>query len=935
MAPAQGTAVAPAPRSRLRSLSLRTKLFGFAGVCVVAVAAVIGLSARQTGQARDVAAQECGTLSAQDTAHALTGAYALCLPQQESQDQMIAAALRVAGRQLEALGGFRPSARETTEWAAVNQFSRQSSAVSLPKAMLGKTWVGRNRTTAAPSPLVDDVRALTGLQCTLFQRMNPAGDMLRVATTHQTDADTRAVGTFIPRTNPDGTANPVVASLLAGQTYRGRARVLADWYIAAYQPVTGPDGAVTGALYVGIPQENVPGLRAALRKVEVGASGRAFVLDTQGTVVVSADPAEEGRSVFAAGATEKEVALRDLCERARTLKPGEAAEKRCEWAAGGERRAQVVRFAYFAPWDWVIGVHVPEDEARAAERRISEAGARTQAELYVVGGLACLVALGCAGWLARSVTRPIADTVRVLEAVARGDLTRTAEVTAADEVGRLAAALNTAIGNMRADVGEMARVRSMMEQAPINVMFADRQLVVRYANPATIKTLKSIEHLLPIKAEDLVGQSIDIFHKRPEHQRRMLADPKNLPHRANITVGPETLDLLVSPVLDQDRNYLGAMVTWEVVTQKLAAEKQIRDAAEREATQAAELRRKVEAVQAGVSALAAGDFTRQIPDLGTDGVGQVAAGLNRAVATVRTALEGVREVSDQLADASAQLAAASDEISAGAQEQASSLEETASTLEEITATVRQNSDAAQQARQLASGSKDVAEKGGQVVGSAVGAMGEINQSSKKIADIITTIDEIAFQTNLLALNAAVEAARAGEQGRGFAVVAAEVRNLAQRSATAAKEIKGLIQDSVKKVGAGTDLVNRSGSTLDEIVTSVKRVTDIVTEIAAASREQSTGIDQVNKAVTQMDAVTQRNAGQTEELSATAQTLTGQASQLRELVARFKLSEAAVPAHPPAAPARTARPAPKPRAAKAGHTGGRPRTAAHGDGFTEF
>ncbi len=359
---------------------------------------------------------------------------------------------------------------------------------------------------------------------------------------------------------------------------------------------------------------------------------------------------------------------------------------------------------------------------------------------------------------------------------------------------------------------------------------------------------------------------------------------------------------------------------------------------------AVELKEKVAAIMTAVSALAAGDFTQQAPDLGDDQVGQMASALNKAVVSVRTALEGVREVSEQLADASGQLSAASDEISTGAQEQASSLEETASTLEEITATVRQNSDSAQQARQLASSSKDVAEKGGQVVGHAVDAMSEINQSSKKIADIITTIDEIAFQTNLLALNAAVEAARAGEQGRGFAVVASEVRNLAQRSATAAKEIKSLIEDSVKKVDAGTELVNQSGSTLGEIVTSVKRVTDIITEIAAAGKEQSTGIEQVNKAVTQMDAVTQKNASQTEEMSATAQTLTDQAAQLRDLVARFKLSESGRTVPRPAP--RSKVPATKPRPAvvkalKNGHSSGNgyshelDRLGGESDGFTEF
>ncbi len=378
------------------------------------------------------------------------------------------------------------------------------------------------------------------------------------------------------------------------------------------------------------------------------------------------------------------------------------------------------------------------------------------------------------------------------------------------------------------------------------------------------------------------------------------------------------------------------------ITANKEMERQVKEATERQQQQAAELRQKVDAITDTVNALSAGDFTRQVPDLGADAVGQMAAALNKAILAVRTALEGVREVSEQLADASGQLAAASEEIASGAQEQASSLEETASTLEQITATVRQNSDSAQQARQLASGSKDVAEKGGQVVGTAVEAMDAINQSSKKIADIITTIDEIAFQTNLLALNAAVEAARAGEQGRGFAVVASEVRNLAQRSATAAKEIKGLINDSVRKVEAGTDLVNKSGVTLGDIVTSVKRVTDIVTEIAAASREQSTGIDQVNKAVTQMDSVTQRNASQTEEMSATAQTLTEQAGQLRDLVSRFKLSSGgSVSHHTP--PPRKLPAKPRPAVAKAVRNGHRNGNGRHelddlsggDDGYTEF
>lgn len=269
------------------------------------------------------------------------------------------------------------------------------------------------------------------------------------------------------------------------------------------------------------------------------------------------------------------------------------------------------------------------------------------------------------------------------------------------------------------------------------------------------------------------------------------------------------------------------------------------------------------------------------------------------------ALVEVAAIADSVASASQQLAAAAEELSSGAQEQASSLEETAASLEQITGTIQQNADNAQQANQFSCNSRDVAEKGGEVVGRAVQGMREINAASKKIADIITAIDEIAFQTNLLALNAAVEAARAGEQGRGFAVVAGEVRNLAQRSAAAAKEIKGLIQDSVAKVENGSNLVNQSGQTLEEIVSSVKRVTDIVSEIAAASQEQAGGIEQVNRAVTQMDQVTQANASQTEELSSTAESLAAQAAQLQEVVAQFNLVKKSVAKAAPAMRSATA------------------------------
>ena len=285
--------------------------------------------------------------------------------------------------------------------------------------------------------------------------------------------------------------------------------------------------------------------------------------------------------------------------------------------------------------------------------------------------------------------------------------------------------------------------------------------------------------------------------------------------------------------------------------------------------------------------VAAGDLTHRIEVHSTDETGQLMLALKHMNDSLLNIVGQVRTGTDTIATASAQIAAGNQDLSSRTEEQASSLEETASSMEELTSTVRQNADNARQANQLAVTASDVAVKGGGVVSQVVQTMSAINDSSKKMADIISVIDGIAFQTNILALNAAVEAARAGEQGRGFAVVATEVRSLAQRSASAAREIKTLIDDSVSKVGEGTKLVAEAGTTMDEVVSSIKRVHDIMSEITAASQEQSDGIEQVNQAVSQMDTVTQQNAALVEEAAAAAESLQDQAANLVKVVSVFR------------------------------------------------
>ena len=465
---------------------------------------------------------------------------------------------------------------------------------------------------------------------------------------------------------------------------------------------------------------------------------------------------------------------------------------------------------------------------------------------------------------------------------------------------------------------ENARIKQALDNVSSNVMVADENLNIIYMNNTVLEMMGNaqadIRKALPnFDVTKLIGTNIDSFHKNPAHQRGLLAG-LNQTFTSQLELGGRTFRIVANPVSDDAGKRLGTVVEWADRTQEVAVEGEVEKIVQ--SAQAGDLGQRIgtegksgffkrlsEAVNSlldvsdrvvndtirVLSAMSQGDLKEKIEADYEGAFGRLKNDANLTVTKLTDIVQKIQAAAHAVNTAAAEISQGNMNLSQRTEEQASSLEETSSSMEEMTSTVQQNADNARQANQLAMSARERAEKGGAVVGSAVTAMNEINAASRKIADITGVIDEIAFQTNLLALNAAVEAARAGEQGRGFAVVASEVRNLAGRSATAAKEIKELIEDSVNKVEEGSRLVNKSGETLDEIVAGVKKVTDIVAEISAASQEQASGIEQVNKAVMQMDETTQQNAALVEEASAASESMREQAEQLSGLMQFFSLS----------------------------------------------
>ncbi len=590
----------------------------------------------------------------------------------------------------------------------------------------------------------------------------------------------------------------------------------------------------------------------------------------------------------------------------------------------------------------VLQSRTAKEEFERAEARFESI--RTQAIVLIVVGV--LLALWAIITLVFNVLRPMRQVIGLLQNVAQGKYNNHIERERADEMGQLMDGLKSMQVRLGFEVAEASRVanenlriRIGLDNVSTSVMISDVDRKIIYMNKAVDELMRVAEadmrkELPNFKAANLLGGSIDGFHKNPAHQKSMLEN-LNTTHRTQIVVGGRTFALAASPVINDRGTRLGAALEWKDRTAEVAVEKEVANIVEAavrgDLSQRINMQGKegffkqlgeginelmktsdhaLQEVVRMLGSLAKGDLTDRITNEYHGTFGQLKDDANATSDKLKEIISQIRVSTDTIGTASKEIASGNTDLSQRTEEQASSLEETAASMEELTSTVKQNAENAKQANQLAHNASTVAQKGGSVVQEVVGTMSSINESSRKIVDIISVIDGIAFQTNILALNAAVEAARAGEQGRGFAVVAAEVRNLAQRSAAAAKEIKHLIDDSVSKVDDGSKLVTQAGETMEEIVNAVKHVTDIMSEISAASNEQSQGIEQVNRAITQMDEVTQQNAALVEEAAAAAESLEEEAQNLTRSVGVFKMDNSGMQSRAVAAPRPAAHPVAK-------------------------
>ncbi|MFZ5830930.1 MAG: methyl-accepting chemotaxis protein [Planctomycetota bacterium] len=809
------------------SFRLKLLLLNVFGILLMA-SVLLGVVAYQQGRVTTDVHEEVAAMANSECTKMAHDAWLMLRTQDESIKKRVATNANVASELAQREGGFSTST-DTASWAAVNQFTKQELQVALPRMLLGSEWLGQYSKPEESVPLVDSVQQLGGGTCTIFQRMNQAGDMLRVATNVLKTDGQRAIGTYIPAVDPDGKPNAVVSTLLKGETYEGRAFVVNAWYLTTYRPIRNERDEIIGALYVGVKQEDNPELRQGIMDIVAGKTGYAFVLqgtgEKRGQYIISHQGKRDGEIIWDAKDASGNFLIRELIEKALATKDGQSQLHRYTWQNPGESapRAKLAAVTYFAPWDWVIGVSAYEDDFNATYNRIS--GTMRELLFWTLGtSVVALVVCAAIAWYASGrMTRPLTNAVSIMERVAAGDYSQRLNISTRDEFGRMATAINQAID---ATDRSMHEVREAAERE--RRLEADRAEAQRQADEEKRRAEEE-------KAE-AERQRLDEENRRREEE---------------------------------------------------AARERQRGESERKAAEV--LREKVDQLLAVVGAAAEGDLTHKITIRGDEPVDELGSGIARMLTDLSQVISQVTQSAAQFTEGARVVAESANTLAEGAQNQSMGVERMSVAIAELTRSIEAVRDNARDADSEAREATQLAEHGASAVKQSVESMNLIRASSQQISEIIQVISEIASQTNLLALNAAIEAARAGEHGMGFAVVADEVRKLAERSNRAAGEISKLIHESTQRVEEGAGLSARVGESLTAILDGVAHTAEKIAAIASVTGEQAESAREVSTAIQEVARVVEQSSAGSEELASSSEELGAQARTLADLVARFQTS----------------------------------------------